>query len=376
MTTVQGKFIADFVKRVLETFFQIFDSRNISTVPASLFLDEYRIMHGPYTFVDLDYISRELSDIVICRVEDGQKLLELTSLYRLGSEIVMVLRESGGVVLLCELQSKYSLRFQKNLQPVRYGYSSLEILLQDLHLFVKVISQNKKGPKGTKSVIMKSLYDQHCLMRQGRVRSDSGSGYGSGTPPISRSLFHDFQQSQLKTQQASKGLRNTPDIIGHIVQEPRAIVSQGVRSVQQEQMLSASIRMSPKEKMRMTPTLSCNLTRTRKESIRSNSTSSKEESDSMEHTPPLAYSTGNKDNIITLNESDDEDENDPNPPSSAAPLANNPLALVIQHLTNSPSNAAALPDNKLASVEQHQVYLANRRKQKNRRMAAFFPDAN
>ena len=63
-------------------------------------------------------------------------MLELSEVFRLGTEITEVLLTRGGVIALDSFLGAYKSLTAKNLDPTVFGYNSIESLLSSYHSIV------------------------------------------------------------------------------------------------------------------------------------------------------------------------------------------------------------------------------------------------
>ena len=140
---------------------------NFCPIQLSEFEARYRQEFGQETFFDLDLIQ-ECPGIFLVRHQELE-FLDMTNLFRLGNEIVEVIRGRGGIIPLEALLGAYNSHTGKNIDPTIYGFISMEQLLSSFALF---LSLNDRG-----TVVLRSLGEQ---MSSARAKPDLVSEADTG----------------------------------------------------------------------------------------------------------------------------------------------------------------------------------------------------
>ena len=126
---------------------------NFCPIPVNEFEETYRREYGEETFLDLELAARQCQGICFERHQDLD-FINLTKHFRLGNEIVEIVRSRGGLVSLDSLLGAYKSQTGRNIDPTSYGFSSLEQLISSYQSLLSLTGRN--------TVVLRSL--SHQLM--------------------------------------------------------------------------------------------------------------------------------------------------------------------------------------------------------------------
>ena len=124
---------------------------NFCPIPVKEFEESYRREYGEETFFDLDLAASQCPGLSFVRHQDLD-FIDLTPHFRLGNEMVEIVRGRGGVVSLDSLLGAYNSVTGRNIDPTSYGFSSLEQLISSYQLLLSLTGRN--------TVVLRSLSQQ------------------------------------------------------------------------------------------------------------------------------------------------------------------------------------------------------------------------
>ena len=124
---------------------------NFCPIPVNEFEESYRREYGEETFFDLELAARQCPGICFERHQDLD-FIDLTGHFRLGNEIVEIVRGRGGVVSLDSLLGAYKSLTGRNIDPTSHGFSSLEQLISSYQCLLSLTGRN--------TVVLRSLTQQ------------------------------------------------------------------------------------------------------------------------------------------------------------------------------------------------------------------------
>ena len=149
----KGEFVQDYLNRVNDVLY-ILQKENVHC-PVSLpvFENKYRAIYGSQAYLDTNFAMRECKGIKKTSRAFGREFIELSPVFILGNEIVEVLTKRGGIIPIENIYGNYKSVIGKNLDPTAFGFESLEKLLKDLDMFVKIMGKKK-------SIALRSIHVQ------------------------------------------------------------------------------------------------------------------------------------------------------------------------------------------------------------------------
>jgi len=161
VVTKNGTFVLSYLARLHQVLYNSLKRNNFCPIPVKEFEESYRKEYGEETFFDLELAARQCPGICFERHQDLD-YIELTKHFRLGNEIVEIVRSRGGVVALDSLLGAYKNVTGRNIDPTSYGFSSLEQLISSYQLLLSLT--------GRKTVVLRSL--SHQLMSRAEPQPD------------------------------------------------------------------------------------------------------------------------------------------------------------------------------------------------------------
>jgi len=196
----KGDFVQNYLSMVNDVLFSLQKENNFSPVPVPVFANRYTEVHGgAEAYLDLDFAMRECTGIKKTRRAFGREFLELSSLFLLGHEMVEVLTKKGGILPLENIYGNYKSVTGKNLDPTIFGFDSLENLLKELDLFVKIMGKKK-------SIALRSVHIQNTQrIVQQRYNPVNVEGTENATAD---------EHDEVRVQTIAPSDKMTPDIIG------------------------------------------------------------------------------------------------------------------------------------------------------------------
>jgi len=164
VVTKHGPFVLSYLARLHQVLYNCLKQNNFCPIELNEFEENYKQEFGQETFFDLDLI-RECPGICLVP-HHGEEYLDMTQHFRLGNEIVEVLKSRGGIATLDSLLGAYKSNTGKNIDPTIYGFSSLEQLISNFDLFFSLTGRN--------TVMLRCLGDQvnSVRPRQGPPKPD------------------------------------------------------------------------------------------------------------------------------------------------------------------------------------------------------------
>ena len=124
---------------------------NFCPIQVNDFEESYRREYGEETFLDLELAARQCPGLCFVRHQDLE-FIDLTPHFKLGNEMVEIVRSRGGVVSLDSLLGAYNSVTGRNIDPTSYGFSSLEQLISSYQLLLSL--------RGRNTVVLRSLSQQ------------------------------------------------------------------------------------------------------------------------------------------------------------------------------------------------------------------------
>jgi len=193
----KGEFVQNYLNRVNDVLYVLQKENDDSPVSLSLFENKYRAIHGSQAYLDTNFAMRECPGIKKTSRAFGREFIELSPVFILGNEIVEVLTRRGGIIPIENIYGYYKSATGKNLDPTAFGFESLEKLLKNLDMFVKIMGKKK-------SIALKSIHVQQTE-RVIQQRSNPEQNFESGAA---------IEEEGDGTKTEMKRKNKTPDIIG------------------------------------------------------------------------------------------------------------------------------------------------------------------
>ena len=137
---------------------------NFCPIELTEFEENFRQEFGQEAFFDLN-LAGECPGIIFVRHQD-MDFLDMTPHFKLGNEMVEVLKSRGGIISLDSLLGVYKSATGKIIDPTSYGYTSLEDLISSFELLISLT--------GRKTIVLKSLENQMSSVRPDLVSQADG----------------------------------------------------------------------------------------------------------------------------------------------------------------------------------------------------------
>ena len=136
---------------------------NFCPVPVKELEQSYKQEYGEETFFNLELVARQCPGVCIVRHQD-MDFIDMDKHFRLGNEIVEIVRSRGGVVPLDSLLGAYKSVTGRNIDPTSHGYSSLEQLISSYQLLLSLTGRN--------TLVLRSLSQQLTSDRASEGRAE------------------------------------------------------------------------------------------------------------------------------------------------------------------------------------------------------------